>query len=268
MTTLTATPLEHRFSVDGITLFGHLARPSGSRGSRPGVVVCHGFPSGHGGGPKSAHTYPQLADRIAEDVDAVVLAFNFRGCQPSEGMFSMAGWRNDLAAAVGHLAGQPGVEGIALVGFGTGGALAICAGADDDRVQSVAALGAPADFAGWANAPRQLLARARELDILGGKEPPSFDLWARGLKEVDPVKAAAAFAPRPLLVMHGGEDELVPTLDARLLADAHGGADLKIIPSAAHQLRHDPRGVALLLGWLDRHRSVVRGEPMPSPASG
>jgi putative redox protein len=143
LTTLTATPLEHRFSVDGITLFGHLARPSGSRGSRPGVVVCHGFPSGHGGGPKSAHTYPQLADRIAEDVDAVVLAFNFRGCQPSEGMFSMAGWRNDLAAAVGHLAGQPGVDGIALVGFGTGGALAICAGADDDRVQSVAALGAP-----------------------------------------------------------------------------------------------------------------------------
>ena len=45
----------------------------------------------------------QLADRIANDVDSVVLAFNFRGCRPSGGRFSMAGWLNDVRAAVDHL---------------------------------------------------------------------------------------------------------------------------------------------------------------------
>jgi putative redox protein len=42
--------------------------------------------------------------------------------------------------------------------------------------------------------------------------------------------------------------------DARVLADAHGDADLRIIDGGGHQLRHDPRAVAVLLGWLDRQR--------------
>jgi uncharacterized protein len=101
--------LDHRFAVDGINLAGHLALPPTSGGPRPGVVLCHGFPTGHGSGPKSAHTYPQLAERIAEDVDSVVLAFNFRGCRPSEGRFSMAGWLNDVCAAIDHLSDRPDV---------------------------------------------------------------------------------------------------------------------------------------------------------------
>ncbi len=253
------TALEHHFAVDGITLAGHLARPPTSGDSRPGVVVCHGFPSGHGSGPKSAHTYPQLADRIAKDIDAVVLAFNFRGCRPSQGMFSMDGWRNDVRAAVEHVGGLAGVKGVAIVGFGTGGALAICAGAASDQVSAVATLGSPADFSGWAGAPRQLLGRAQELGILGGREPESFDSWARGLREVKPADCAGVLAPRPLLVLHGADDDLVPALDARVLADAHGGAELKIMAGANHHLRHDPRAVAVLLGWLDRQRTSILG---------
>ena len=72
------------------------------------------------------------------------------------------------------------------------------------------------------------------------------------------MACAEAFSPRPLLVMHGADDDTVPALDARAVADAHGGAELKIVPGAGHQLRHDPRAVALLLGWLDRHRVEVQ----------
>jgi putative redox protein len=39
-----------------------------------------------------------------------------------------------------------------------------------------------------------------------------------------------------------------------VLSDAHGHAELRIVPGAAHDLRHDPRAVAVLLGWLDRQR--------------
>jgi putative redox protein len=44
----------------------------------------------------------------------------------------------------------------------------------------------------------------------------------------------------------------VPSLDARALADCHGSAELRIIQGAGHRLRHDPRAVAVLLGWLER----------------
>jgi putative redox protein len=56
-------------------------------------------------------------------------------------------------------------------------------------------------------------------------------------------------------VLHGDDDESVPAADARVLAQAHGAAELRVIPGAGHRLRHDPRAVAVLLGWLDRQRS-------------
>ena len=33
-------------------------------------------------------------------------------------------------------------------------------------------------------------------------------------------------------------------------------AELRIIAGAGHQLRHDPRAVAVLLGWLDRQANA------------
>ena len=53
----------------------------------------------------------------------------------------------------------------------------------------------------------------------------------------------------------------MPTVDARLLAEAHGSAELRMIAGAGHRLRHDPRAVAVLLGWLDRQRNRVATSP-------
>ena len=60
---------------------------------------------------------------------------------------------------------------------------------------------------------------------------------------------------KSLLIVHGGDDDSVPVTDARQLALAHGDAELRIIAGAGHRLRHDPRAVAVLLGWLDRQRN-------------
>jgi putative redox protein len=57
--------------------------------------------------------------------------------------------------------------------------------------------------------------------------------------------------------MHGDDDESVPTADARQLVEAHGAAELRLINGAGHRLRHDPRAVAVLLGWLDRQRVLA-----------
>ncbi len=79
--------------------------------------------------------------------------------------------------------------------------------------------------------------------------------WKGQLRTIRTTRAAEEFAPRPLLVLHGSEDEAVPPFDARMVADAHGDAELRIISGAGHQLRHDPRAIAVLLGWLERTRN-------------
>jgi putative redox protein len=61
--------------------------------------------------------------------------------------------------------------------------------------------------------------------------------------------------PRPLLIVHGGDDAVVPVVEARALDDAADGrGELRVLSGAGHRLRHDPRAVAVLLGWLERHR--------------
>ena len=127
----------------------------------------------------------------------------------------------------------------------------------DPRVRGVAAMGAPADFDDWASHPRRLLLHAREVGIIRDRRLPA-SRSTRGRASCARSgrwPSAPQLAPRPLLVLHGSDDESVPVFDARVLADAHGDADLRIIDGAGHQLRHDPRAVAVLLGWLDRQRN-------------
>ena len=86
--------------------------------------------------------------------------------------------------------------------------------------------------------------------------PISIDEWGREFRRFRPLDAARRFAPRPLLVLHGEDDESVPASDGRQLAEAHGAAELNVLAGAGHRLRHDPRAIAILLGWLDRVRHV------------
>jgi uncharacterized protein len=148
-------------------------------------------------------------------------------------------------------------SGIVLIGTNTGGSIAICVGADDPRVRAAALLSPRADFDDWADHPRRFLEHAREIGaIRSPRFPPSVDEWARAFRRFRPTEAARRFAPRPLLVMHGDDDESVPTSDGRQLAQAHGSAELSLLAGAGHRLRHDPRAIAILLGWLDRVRDI------------
>lgn len=252
--------METRIRSSGLLLAAHTARPAMTGGGPfPAVVLCHGYPSGQGEAESAAATFPELADRIANEMGWVALAVALRGCDESEGSFSLQGWLDDLGAAVDHLSADADVSDVWLAGFGTGGALAMCAGATDPRVLGVAALAAPADFDDWSNHPRRLLEHAREVGlIVEAGFPSSLESWARPFREIRAVACVQQFAPRPLLLIHGSDDDVVPVLDSRVLADAHGSAELRIVEGAGHRLRHDPRAVAVLLGWLDRQLHTLR----------
>jgi len=245
------------FRSGPLTLHRYLAVPTGHGTSLPGVILCHGFPIGPLDARQSGVTFPQLMDRMANELGWAALTFTFRGCGSSEGDFSMQGWVDDLRAAIDHLEAETNPNGIWLVGTNTGGALALSVAADDPRVRGCALLGARADFDDWAGQPRRFLEHAREIGAIRSPGfPKAFDEWSRELRRFRPVDAARRFAPRPLLVMHGDEDESVPVADSRVLAEAHGSAELRVIAGAGHRLRHDPRAVAVLLGWLDRQRAL------------
>jgi len=223
-------------------------------GRLPGLVLCHGFPADPGGGAATVQTYSELADHLAADGGWVVLTFNFRGTGASEGDFSLGGWLDDLRAAVGHLERTEGVSGVYVAGSSTGGALAICEAAEDERVQGVASLAAPATFDKWAADPEAFIAHGRDVGVITDPAHPRDPVrWARELTEINPLAVVAKIPPRPLLIVHGHDDDTVSFDDARALAEAAGdGADLRVVPEAGHRLRHDPRVVAILLGWLEQ----------------
>lgn len=250
---------------DGLRLAAHLARPSGADlGSRPrpGLLVLHGFPDDAQGADSVWATFPELADRLAAETSVSCLTVALRGCATSEGDFSLDGWLRDAGVALGALLAEPGVAGAWACGFDLGGSLAVCLAATDRRVQGVAAFAAPADCDEWAADPRRFLERCRALGVVKDPAfPEDLDRWGRELREVRPLRLVHRVPPRPLLVVHGTQDDVVPLVDARALVDAaEGHADLRVISAAGHSLRHDPRAFAILLGWLDRQMLPVDEE--------
>ncbi len=220
------------------------------------MLLLHGFPSGSVDAEHVGKDLQELADRVATEMDWTALAVRFRGCGSSTGHFDLTRWLDDATASLEHLRTVAKPDRVWIVGFGTGGAVGLTIAALEPEVRGVAVVATPADFDDWAQAPDRLLAHAREVGAIKSDTfPENIRKWKAGLSEVRASAAAEAFAPRPLLVLHGSDDLAVPQLDARMVADAHGTAELRIISGAGHLLRHDPRAIAVLLGWLERARN-------------
>jgi putative redox protein len=218
------------------------------------LVIVHGLPRLVGMGRQAAGLLPELAEHVANESGWVVATGTLSGVGGSTGTFSASKWREDLAAILDRVA--EGERRVSLAGFGFGGSLALRAAARDDRVRGVATFAAPAHLQAWGGSPEEIHRAVQVAGVVGDRkellEPQALydDLLA-----IDPMGAIAEIPPRRLLIGHGTDDIEVPASDARdLVAAADGRAELRLIQGAGHQLRADPRMVATLLGWLDRHR--------------
>lgn len=232
----------------------HLARPAVAAGTaRPGVLLLHGFPSGAVWAEHIGADLPELANRIADELGWVALAIRFRGCGTSTGDFSLGGWMDDVRTGVRALREQADTTRVWVCGFGTGGSVGLEAVADDENVAGVAMVGSPADFDDWVTNHERLLAHAHQVGAIKTETfPEDLAGWRDQLGLVKAAHAAERLAPRPLFLLHGGDDDVVPQVDARLVAEAHGSAELRVVSGAGHLLRHDPRAMAVLLGWFTR----------------
>lgn len=231
---------------------------SGLAGPTKGViVVSHGLPIEIGQPGVVPSGLVSLSDRLSSDSGWRVVACCLRGIGDSEGDFSLQGWLEDLTAVVEMASSNAPANSTILVGVGTGGSLGLCVAAENPGVRAVACLSAPSTFTDLASDPESVAAYARDTGVIRDpKEPRDLAAWARGFREIDPSGCAKRLNGRPVLFLHGANDEVVEADESRRLAEATGkSAELRILGGAGNRLNADPRAVALLLGWLERQRA-------------
>ena len=242
---------------EGRKLDFHLARAPASAArdaTRNGLVLVHELPLEPSSAASAGSTFPQLADRVAAETGWMAMSFTCRGAGKSPGQFSPRAWLDDVRAAVEMLKDETGC--VWLAGFGFGGALALRCTAGDPTLGGVAIMATPAGFPQWIRNPGALATAAHVAGLVDTATPPGLELWPDELRDLDPVAAATVVPPRPMLIVHGSADDTVPQHDARALADAtEGHGELRVVAMAGGGLRHDPRAVALLLGWLERQHN-------------
>lgn len=242
--------------VEGISLAGQLYLPEESQTPYPTVCVCHGIPARVP--DTSEDGYPLLAQRICREGFAVLI-FNFRGTGGSGGNFDILGWTHDLKAVLDYLWALLEVDKsrLVLLGFSGGAAVSLYVAAGDKRVSSVAVCACPAEFSFLTEAEGEsLAAHFRQIGIIrDGTFPASIEEWQDGFRQISPINYVAGIAPRPLLLVHGSQDEVVALTHAhRLYAQAGEPKQLVVVEGAAHRLRQNERAMAIVVDWL---KSVV-----------
>lgn len=154
-----------------------------------------------------------------------VLLFDFRGNGDSgDGPQSLSHHEQaDLRAAIDLVATRRPDAHIAVVAFSMGASTAILEGATDPRVERFV-LDSP-----FATMSDVVAANLRRYGLPGRPIVPLADLVNRlrygyGFTAVRPLDAIADLAPRPVLLLHGTADRVIPYHHALQLADAAGPA--------------------------------------------
>jgi dipeptidyl aminopeptidase/acylaminoacyl peptidase len=241
-----------RLKSDGLELVGELHVPSGDK-VHPALCICHGIPASPPDPTDKGYTL--LAKRFCH-AGFNTLIFNFRGAGRSGGNLDILGWSRDLKGALDFLYNLKEVDRtrFCLLGFSGGAAVSVYTAAHDPRISSVAACACPADFRSLSQreAPLDTIQRFREIGSIRDKDfPPSIEEWKRGFETITPIKWIAKISPRPLLLVHGDADELIPLEHAhRLYRKAGKPKELKIIHGAKHKIRLEQTAMDFVLEWL------------------
>jgi uncharacterized protein len=142
-----------------------------------------------------------------------------------------------------------------------GAAAALLAAPDCPAIQAVVADSAFARLDGMAEERLRVLPAALRHPLAG-----SSQAWAERFSGccaavVSPVEAVRRMTPRPILIIHGGRDELIPVAHARqLYAAARGPRELWIVPGARHVCSHAREPGAYEQRVVTFFRQYLQGE--------
>ncbi len=165
-----------------------------------------------------------------------VLLFDFRGRGSSATSVCSLAYHEvaDLLGAVDYARTRCPNAQIGVVGYSMGAAVALLAAADEPRIAAVVADSSFAvmrDVVNHAVASRRLPARA----VVELADRWTERLYGYRFHSVRPIDQIAAIAPRPLLLIHGTADAMIPVEHAyQLHAATADAAELWIVPDAPH----------------------------------
>jgi len=227
----------------GSKLLGVLYRAGGA-GPHPTALLLHGIP----GLEKNADIAYAL-----RDAGWNALIFHYRGCWGSEGDYTLAGVPDDVRAALDAITdGKFPVDPhrIAAMGHGLGGWAAIVTAAGrDSRIRAVVTIGGLANLRTLPLSDQLAADYARFLRNITPKGIQSQ--WRALGATYNPVDLVDVLLPRPLFIVHGTADEIVPMSQAMELKSRAPGAELALIEGADHGFSQQ-RGqlVDTVVAWL------------------
>lgn len=215
---------------DHLRLKGWLLKASGSKKT---VIFAHGY--GRNRLQKDVPALSIASQLVARGYN--VLMFDFRNSGDSAGKLTSVGQFEvlDLQGAVEYIQGRPeGSDKIILYGFSMGAATSIMAGARETAVDGVIADSPFADLktylmanlSVWTNLPSFPFNQTFLWVV-----PPMTGLRA---EEVSPVKEVENLKGRPLLLIHGYEDDDIPMKNSEAIKKAYPIAHLVRIKGADH----------------------------------
>jgi dipeptidyl aminopeptidase/acylaminoacyl peptidase len=237
------------FESGGHRLLGTLYLAGGDE-PKPTALLLHGCP----GIEKNYDVAGALRDQGWNS-----LLFHYRGCWGSGGSYALRTLPADVTAALDYLeAGkhlQVDCHRIVLIGHSLGGWAAILAGASDPRVRAVAVYGGVVELSSREYTTDYVAAEFTPW--LHGITAEEFVAQVNALDERhSPLERVAGISPRPLVVIHGGADAVVPTEQARVLFDrGRDPREFILVPEANHGFSwHRRELIGHLLDWLGRLR--------------
>lgn len=198
------------FESGGYRLLGTLFLAGGDE-PKPTVIILHGVP----GIEKNFDLAHHLRSKGWNS-----LIFHYRGCWGSEGCYTFNTIPDDLTAAMDYLCAgsypQIDTSRLFLVGHSLGGWVAVNVASMDLRVKGVIAIATIAD--------------PRALQFTEQDAARSYTPWLTGITPLEfiaqwkdvgqlslPLNQVSMISPRPILILHGKKDELVPLLHSQKL---------------------------------------------------
>jgi dipeptidyl aminopeptidase/acylaminoacyl peptidase len=229
------------------------------------VVLVHGY-----GANRADPTAGLLGlARDIRDRNYGLLMFDMRSSGESAGKRNSAGFyeRFDLLGALDYLTERGASrDRIGVLGHSMGAAVALMACTTPDTAAAVVADSSFADL--WLMIKRAQKGVGRALTVVNpGMSAASRLLFGVHISDISPAKSLA-LSESPVLIIHGGEDSVVPPDHAMLLAKAAGSNfvelenasdKLWIVPGAGHLEAYrvaKDEYVEKVASFFDRHLSA------------
>jgi fermentation-respiration switch protein FrsA (DUF1100 family) len=235
-------------TYDGVDLVANLYLPDLAAGEwAPGIIICHGFGS-------CKENYANFGE-LAAGAGYASLIMDLRGHGESGGEVD-ANIFNDVAAGLQYLQSRPEINpmNISLCGASMGGWLALHTAAHLRDISPVMA------FCPSNESLLMILMEEIALHQRGHTSPMvpenlprvNVNSMSQLLFKLDLLKTARRIAPRPLLLVHCEDDEVVPAhLSGRLYDSVQEPKAFWLLPGGSHNFaQHDPETIKRVLEWL------------------